>query len=82
MPVPSTLSRLTYHSVYAYKSLEMSANAQEIIKTIIDRGYLSKAEIQHLWSLSDDEYAEIQAVLGAVKVLQPGPSLREGRGLV
>lgn len=60
----------------------MSANAQEIIKTIIDRGYLSKAEIQHLWSLSDDEYAEIQAVLGAVKVLQPGPSLGQGRGLV
>lgn len=56
----------------------MRTKAQEIARTIIERGHLSKAEIQRIWGLSEEEYAEIQTELSAVKVLQPGPRGRGG----
>lgn len=60
------------------KASAVQTNTLEIAKTIIDRGYLSKAEIQHLWGLTDEDYAEIQLKLSTIKVLQPGPRGRGG----
>ncbi len=52
--------------------------AQEITQAIIERGELSKQDIQHLWGLDDDRYAELQAELGSVRVLAPGSRGRGG----
>lgn len=46
--------------------------AQEVIKTIIERGELTKIDIQRLWNLDSSRYAELQQALAEVKILEPG----------
>jgi superfamily II DNA or RNA helicase len=52
--------------------------AQDITQTIIERGELSKADIQRLWSIDDESYNELQRELASVKLLQPGGRGRGG----
>jgi len=47
--------------------------ADEIKLTIIERGELSKSDIQRLWGLSDERYRALQDELDGVKVLRVGP---------
>ena len=55
----------------------MLSLAQEVTKTIIERGELSKADILRLWSINEERYAELQTELATIKVLCPG---RRGQG--
>lgn len=47
--------------------------ANEIQLTILERGELSKHDIQRLWGLSDEHYRALQDELDRVKVLRAGP---------
>ncbi len=56
----------------------MLTRAQEITQAIIERGALSKVEIQRLWGIDEDDYLDLQRELAGVRVLQPGPRGRGG----
>jgi superfamily II DNA or RNA helicase len=52
--------------------------AQDVINTIIERGELSKSDIQKLWGVSDEQYVELQRELADQKLLVPGPKGKGG----
>ncbi len=46
---------------------------QDIINVILSRGELSKDDIQLMWSLNDEAYAQLKGDLADEKLIEPGP---------
>jgi hypothetical protein len=59
-----------------HSSLMRKLPVPDILMLILDRGRMSKDEIQRMWAVTDEEYAALRTRLSAEKLIRPAP----GRG--